>query len=281
MKPPFCSIIIVTHNSQKFLPKAMEALLQQTRPADQILLVDTGSQDATYLKPYASLPSVRVHMAEKESGFCRGNNVGYQLLSPECDYVFLVNPDLFLTPHYLEKAIAWMEQPAHRPCAAITGTTLGFDIEKDEPTGYYDTTGIFSTWYGRWYDRAQRESIDLNRYQSEEEISAICGAVFFCRRHALDQVLLKNGDLLDSSFYMYKEDIDLSLRLKSQNWKLYFVPSLLAYHCRGWSLNRRHMPRKLRLCSALNELRIHFRMRALPKIVYSSIKWTAVKLLDV
>jgi GT2 family glycosyltransferase len=274
------AVIIVTHNSQLFLPKAMQALQQQTRPADQIVIVDSGSEDTRYLEPYRSLPSIKVLLAEGDIGFCRGNNIGFQHIPEQCKYVFLVNPDLFLTPDYLEKAAAYMEQPQAARWAALTGTTLGYDIQGDRPTGRYDTTGVFSTWYGRWYDRAQGEWEQPGRFAKDEEIPAICGANFFCRRAALDQVLLRGSEILDSSFYMYKEDIDLSLRLRRKGWRLQFVPDLFAYHCRGWSPDRRQMARWCRLCSARNDWRIHWSSRSPHKLLYAGLKWIAVYCLD-
>lgn len=266
-----CSVIIVTHNSERFLPKAMQALEQQTRPADQIIIVDSGSQDSNYLKPYKD-----VIFAPRDCGFCVGNNIGFQ--HAKSDYVFLVNPDLFLSPSYIQDAIAYLE--SHPQCGALTGTTLGYDIEADRPTGRYDSTGVFSTWYGRWYDRGQGDQHNPTLYQTIEEIPAICGAVFFCRKKALDQVLVNKKEILDSSFYMYKEDIDLSLRLRKKGWKLQFVPHLIAHHCRGWSSDRSKMPRWCRLCSAQNELRIHYKMRSPHKCFYSSLKWAAVQWLN-
>lgn len=271
----FCSVIIVTHNSELHLPKAMAALRRQTRRADQIILVDSGSKDTSYLSPYAD--EATVVYAKKDIGFCKGNNIGFQHVPKECDYLFLVNPDLFLTEDYLEKAIAFMEQPSQKRCAAITGTTLGYDIRSDQPTGLYDTTGVFSTWYGRWYDRGQGQIAQTDLYQQVEEIPAICGAVFFCRRLALDEVLLRGCEILDNTFYMYKEDIDLSLRLRRKSWKIQFVPYLKAYHCRGWTCDRSKMPRWCRLCSARNEWRIHWRAGSPHKIFYSGLKWAAVK----
>lgn len=274
----FCSVIIVTHNSQLHIPKAMEALRRQTRRADQIIIVDSGSKTIDYLSPYTS--DATVVYAKGDVGFCKGNNIGFQHVSKKCDYLFLVNPDLFLNEDYLERAIAFMEQPDQKKCAAITGTTLGFDIQADASTGLYDTTGVFSTWYGRWYDRGQGQVVQADLYQQVEEIPAICGAVFFCRRKALDQVLLRGSEILDNTFYMYKEDIDLSLRLRRKGWKIQFVPSLKAYHCRGWNQDRRKMPRWCRLCSARNEWLIHWRARSPHKILYSGIKWAAVKWFD-
>src|SRR5262245_10673448 len=112
-----CSVIIVTHNSERYLPKAMNALLQQTRPADQILLVDSGSKDTSYLEPYKQVS--KVILAPKDIGFCRGNNIGYRHIPSQTDYVFLVNPDLFLSADYLQKAATHLEQ--NPQCGALTG----------------------------------------------------------------------------------------------------------------------------------------------------------------
>ncbi len=277
MKKNFCSVIIVTHNSERVLPKAVQALRQQTRPPDQIIIVDSGSKDTGYLKPYTD---ALVKLETGDIGFCKGNNIGYQHVAPECDYLFLVNPDLFLSQDYLEKAIAYLEKPENQQCGAVTGTTLGYDIESDQPTGRYDSTGVFSTWYGRWYDRGQGQSHNPQLYQKTEETPAICGAVFFCRRKALDAVLVNGSEILDSSFYMNTEDIDLSLRLRDQGWKLDFVPGLTAWHCRGWSPDRSKMPRWCRLCSARNEWRIHYKYGSPHKLFYSTLKWAAVQWLD-
>lgn len=280
MKNPFCSVIMVTYNSQLHLPKAMECLEKQTRLPNEIVLVDTGSKNHDYLIPYQHNPRVKVVMAEKESGFCKGNNIGMAHVSKTSDYVFLLNPDAFLTEGYLEQAIAFMEKPEHAKCGALTGSTLGYDLAADCPTGKYDTTGIFKTWYGRWYDRSQGHFLQSDLFSTQEHVPAICGAVFFCRKRALEEVMLRGNEILDNTFYMYKEDIDLSLRLRSRGWDLLFLPNLVAYHCRGWKANRSKMPRKMRLCSARNEFRLQVRCFCFIGIVYSGIKIFCVKLLD-
>lgn len=280
MKNPSCSVIIVTYNSQLHLPKAMECLGQQTHLPNEIVIVDTGSKNHDYLLPYKRYPNVKVVIAEKESGFCKGNNIGMAHVSPTSDYVFLLNPDAFITKGYLEEAMAFMEKPEQAKCGALTGSTLGYDIAANTPTGKYDTTGIFKTWYGRWYDRFQGRPFPSALFFKHEKVPAICGAVFFCRKKALDEVLLRGNEILDNTFYMYKEDIDLSLRLRNKGWSLFFLPTLVAYHCRGWNADRSKMPRKMRLCSARNEFRIHVRSLSLVGIIYSGLKYFSVKFLD-
>jgi GT2 family glycosyltransferase len=173
-----------------------------------------------------------------------------------------------------------MENPLHHRCGALTGTTLGYDIVADKPTGKYDSTGVFHTWYGHWFDRGQGQACQSSLYDRKESIPAICGAIYFARKKALDTVMLRNYEVFDNSFYMYKEDIDLSLRLRRKRWTLDFVPDLIAYHCRGWNRDRSKMPRELRLCSAKNELIIHTRNFMPVPTFYAVCKYAAVKLLD-
>jgi N-acetylglucosaminyl-diphospho-decaprenol L-rhamnosyltransferase len=280
-KNPSCSVIIVTHNSELYIHKTMECLHHQTVLADHVVLVDSGSADLTYLSRYSNQPNVDVVAASKDIGFCKGNNIGLSKISEKCDYVFFLNPDAFLTPDYLEKAMTFMEKPENHQYGALTGTLLGYDIHKDQPTGNYDSTGVFQRWYGHWYDRRQGMKYCFGHYQNPENVPAICGAALFCRKKALDSVLIRNGEIFDNAFFMYKEDIDLSIRLRRQRWKLVFLPDLMAYHCRGWQRDRSKMPRQMRLISARNELKIHMRLYSPVKIVYSFLKYATVKCLDI
>ncbi len=276
-----CSVIIVTYNSQKYLPEAIQCLKQQTLPPHEVIIADTGSKDNDYLDRYVKHPKFKVVFAEKEAGFCKGNNLGLNHVDAQSDFVFLLNPDAFLTPEFLEKAVGFMLQPENSRCGALTGTVLGYDISFGAPTGKYDTTGVFKTWYGRWYDRDQGKQHQAGHYRGDEEVPALCGAVFFCRKKALDEVLINGKEIFDPAFYMYKEDIDLSLRLKRKNWKLMYVPDLIAYHCRGWDSDRKKMSRKARLSSARNELTINFRSISPFGIIYSCAKYYAVRFLDI
>ena len=268
------AVLIVTYNSQKVLPSAMEALSKQTLPPYQVVIVDTGSENLDYLKPYGE--SI---LAKKGGGFCLGNNVGYEKIAPECDYVLLLNPDAFLFPDFIEHGVARMEQDSS--LGALTGTTYGFSLEKMAPNGRYDTTGIQQTWYGKWYDRGQGQLVQKELFDQETDLKAICGAVFFLRKKALDQVLLPEGYIFPPHFYMYKEDIELSLRLSRAGWRLLFVPHLKAYHCRGWQGKRSAIPRLFRLFSAKNELSINVSEKKPLPIIYSVLKWGVVKFFNV
>ncbi len=269
MKNINTAVLVVTHNSEIHIKKMVECIERQTTPPKQLIIVDSGSSNPSYLD---SLQAT-IHKEGRDIGFAKGNNLALKLVDDEVKYILFLNPDAFLAPSFLENAESYMEQ--HPDCGALTGTVLGYDIEKDHSTELYDSTGIFQKWYGKWYDRGQGERYDKSRFDQNEKVPAICAAVMFCRKDALVDAM-KNSQVMDESFYMYKEDIDLSLRLQAKGWALHFVPSLLAYHCRGWSQKRRQMPHQFRLLSARNELKIHLRQQNPLKIMYSLLKYASV-----
>jgi len=268
--------IIVSHDSQKHLRKAVDNLLSATVTPERIVIVDSGSKDITYLTQFQGEPRVRVILEDGDVGFCRGNNIGMQHIAEGSDYILFINPDAFATENFLSEATSFMEKNDN--VGALTPSLLGYDIDTNKPTGLYDSTGIFRRWYGQWFDRDQGLPV-TKKHTDIEAIPAICGALMFCRKSALDQVLI-NDEVFDSRFYMYKEDVDLSQRLTKKGWMLAFLPHLNVYHCRGWATNRKLMPKKFRLASARNDLRVNRGLGPIG-VTYSAFKYLAVLLFNI
>jgi len=273
-------VIIVTHNGGRFMSKNMQCLTEQTRPPDVILIVDSGSDDPSYLRPFEAVANVRIRYEATDVGFCRGNNLAAAELIDEMDYLLFLNPDAFLTKSFLAEAMEFFSRSDASHVGGITGTLLGYDIERDAPTGKLDSTGIFRTWYGRWYDRGQ--GMDVEDYLPPERpqpVPAICGALMLLKTAAVREVLLRGREVFDERLFMWKDDVDLSLRIRKVGWQLLYVPSLKAYHCRGWNRDRSKMPRRDRLLSARNDVRLCLRNRS-PYLVYALAKYAYVALLE-
>lgn len=276
---PRVAVIVVTFNSELVLQRCVDSILSQSRIPESMIIVDNCSSDQAYLGFLSDITNCQVIRLSENEGFCRGNNRGYACASG-CEYVLFLNPDAFLAETFIEEAVARMEDPANSQVGALSGVLLGFDVVGNRPTGKLDSTGIFQTWYGKWYDRGQGAlySPDIRESYTVESVPALCGALMFCRRSALEQVVLRGAEIFDDTFFMYKEDIDLSLRLKSKGWTMGFCEALHCYHGRGWRSRNKMLPISKYL-SARNELRVSLRNHA-KGFFYSSLKFLYVCIVE-
>lgn len=268
------SAIIVTHNSAGVLPHCLEALGRQSMPANRIVIVDSGSTEREYLETLRKKDGLILLEAEN-IGFGQANNLGMSAIPPEPGTVLFLNPDTFLHSDFIANCCRILEK--NLQIGVITGKMLGYDPVHGKPTGKLDSTGIFRKWYGRWYDRGQGET-DAGRYDASSEVPAVCGALMCCRTEAL--MSLGGGAVFDKEFFLYKEDIELSLRLRDKGWQLVYDPTLLAYHCRGWQKDRQLIPHSLRCMAAWNEVLL-YKKHPSPYIVWAIFKHLLVKYLRV
>lgn len=256
------AVIIVTHNSQAVLPRCLAALARQTVPPDVLVLVDSGSVDTGYLQPYLDHQTqIEISVLFVENvGFSQANNIGYQTVSQASDFILFLNPDAFPAPNSIELALAFFADNNNRQAGCIGARLLGFDCDRDLPADRrLDSTGVFRKWYGCWYDRGQGEA-DSGQYMTREEVPAVCGAFFFCRKSMLEQVAWKGEKgkaVFDPDFFLYKEDIELCLRIKKAGWWIIYLPEITVHHCRGWQQDRQRISYHLRLTAAKSELLLY------------------------
>ena len=252
------NVIIVTHNSEDVIDRCISALDHQSFAIEKTIIIDSGSDDASYLDRFRNRSGFSV-CYEDNIGFGAANNRGITHLTHDCRYLLFINPDTFVHEASIHKAVEVIE---HVPDAAIiTGMLEGYDLQGNTPTGCLDSTGIFRSWFGRWYDRGMGRKRQGNE-QRPQYIPAVCGAFMFCRMSAIKSEF---PELFDESLFMYKEDIELCLRLAATGWKFYYTPDIQAYHCRGWNRKRSEISRQSKLMSAENEIKMY---RKHPSIYY-------------
>jgi GT2 family glycosyltransferase len=268
--------VIVTHDSEKFIERAVDRLLAGTEVPDRVVIVDSGSADTSRVEHIASSHhEVELIALEHNVGFCAANNIGLDALG-DLERVLFLNPDAFVTPDFVRGAMAVLD--ADSMIGAMNPKLLGAEPERGNPTGLIDCAGVFQTAIGKVYDRGQGEPDRGQFDHGLEDVPALCAAAMLCRRDALQSVA-KGSEVFDERFFMYKEDVDLSYRLARVGWRTVYDSRLVVHHCRGW--DRKAMPRWARRRSLANEWRMWIkgsvpaRLRA-PMLGYLLIKSIAV-----
>lgn len=106
--------VITTYNRSDVLPRAINSVLQQTLPADEVIIVDDGSSDDTQrvLEPYKNYARL-IH--QKNAGISHTRNTAIKLASS--DWIAFLDDDDEWLPDKLEKQHALIQQfPDYRLC---------------------------------------------------------------------------------------------------------------------------------------------------------------------
>lgn len=268
----FC-LITVSYNNSNYIPYLIESIKRSSiKSSFHLFISDNNSSDFDKIKTIcASESNVTLIASNSNFGFCKGNNIAVtQSLKLDPKYIAFINPDLFLTASWLDKAAKILNND--KSIGVLSGPLFHFDFESKKATGKIDSLGINITPYGKWFDVSQGQP--CFEIVDSAFPFAICGALMLIPRKVIDILLKTDGYVFNEKFFMYKEDVDLSLRVQKLGYKILVHPDLVAYHCRGWKKDRRTMPFLPKRLSAINDVRVALRHRlinlpfALVKLFY-------------
>jgi GT2 family glycosyltransferase len=161
-----------------------------------------------------------------EAGFVRAINTGIRHTTGE--FVMLCNADLFLSATYVDEILSFFDQ--HARAGAASGKILRYEITDDRTTDIIDTAGLVMGRNRRVLVRGEGER-DAGQLEGVEQVFGNDGVGLILRRRALESIKI-DGEYLDESFFMYKEDWDLSWRLRLAGWECWYVPTAIAFHAR-------------------------------------------------
>jgi GT2 family glycosyltransferase len=185
--------------------------------------VDNGSTDGSAAMVRKRFPWVRLIENRENLGFAAANNQAIR--ESEGRTVLLLNSDTELRSGALETLLAFMED---HPWAGGCGARLLNADGSLQPSCHPMLTPWREFWRLVFLDRLYRvATYDMSNWDSTRprEVEVIKGACLLLRREALDQV-----GLLDESYFMYTEEMDLCYRLLQAGWKLYWVPQAQVVH---------------------------------------------------
>ena len=211
--PQQTSVIIVAYNSGHFLEDCVSSIYD-SEPEVEVLIVDNASTDGSANSACAEFPGVRIVRSERNLGFGAGNNLG----AAQASHPFLVflNPDTVVIMGWLEALVNPLVEDL-----SIGLVTLKV-LLRDEPERI-NVAGLNVHLSGISMCRGLGEA--RTAYETEAEVAAISGVSFAMRRD-LFQAL--GG--FDEDFFLYMEDVDLSLRTWLAGYRCLYVPCGLVLH---------------------------------------------------
>ncbi len=223
-------VSLVTFNGAAHVQHCLNSLKRQTLRDFALVVFDNASTDSTIDIVREWAPHARIIQSKKNVGFGVGHNeVIRHTLSK---YVCVLNQDCALEPDYLQVCVDFLNGDAHT--GSVTGGLLTVQSLTDRPHhGTVDTLGLEMSL--PMHVSNLGAGTNSRSWSHSLQVRGVPATAALYRRSALDDIsLTMNGirEYFDEDFFMYKEDIDLALRLELRGWKSCGLPQARGYHIR-------------------------------------------------
>jgi GT2 family glycosyltransferase len=231
------SVIIVNYNVEYFLEQCLLSVEKAAKNIDaEIFVVDNNSVDGSVNLVKEKFPFVKLIENKKNTGFSFANNQAIKESNGK--YVLLLNPDTLVEEDTFEKIITFMN--THQDAGGLgvmmvdgKGIFLP-ESKRGLPTpmvAFYKIFGLSALFpKSKIFGRYHVGYLDKNK---THEIEILSGAFMLLRKKVLDEI-----GLLDETFFMYGEDIDLSFRITKAGYKNYYYPETKIIHYKGESTKK-------------------------------------------
>jgi len=204
----------------------------------EIFVVDNASTDGSVEMLQEKFPFVKVIANPNNVGFSKANNQAIEKATGE--FILLLNPDTVVAEDTFTKCYDFMDSFINRRAGALgvrmidgKGNFLP-ESKRGLPTpevAFYKTFGLAKLFpksekFGKYH-------LGFIDEFKAYEIDVLSGAFMFIRKAVLDRV-----GLLDETFFMYGEDIDLSYRIQKKGYKNFYFPDTTIIHYKGESTKK-------------------------------------------
>jgi N-acetylglucosaminyl-diphospho-decaprenol L-rhamnosyltransferase len=210
---PTLSVLIVAWNSREELARSLPAVATELGEGDELIVLDNASEDGTVEAAAEPAPGARIVRSPRNLGFAAGCNAAAAHASG--DLLVILNPDAAPRPGFGEAIRRpWVEERGWAAWQALVADGDGRTINSAGNPVHF--TGI--VWAGKHGE-------PIETAPPAGEVTALSGACLAIPRRIWEEV---GG--FPERFFLYHEDVDLSLRLRLAGGALGIEPSAVVDH---------------------------------------------------
>jgi len=230
------SISIVNWNAEDMLNRCLNSIVENVKGiAYEVIVIDNNSQDGSVKMVRSSFPQLNLIENNSNLGFAKGNNQAYRMAKGR--NFLLLNPDTVVTPNSLEKMVEFLDNndKAGAVCARLLNPDGSFqNYYARFPTFW--TMVLLWTIPNRFFKNSKiirgylMKDDDFNRVRTIEQPPASCLMI--------KTELFKGEDLMDKSFPILFNDVDLCRRIYDRGYEIYLIPEAGIIHEKGHDLKR-------------------------------------------
>ncbi|MGH2595616.1 MAG: glycosyltransferase family 2 protein [Actinomycetota bacterium] len=229
------AVVIVNFNTGDYLERCLASLeAHRGEIAIDVLVIDNASHDRSHAAAVAAHPWAR--LIENPANVFLSPAWNQGIRATEAPYVLLLNPD---TEWWKGTLADYVAVARANPHAGIVGPMVRNTDGSVYPSGRPLPSVVDAVGHGflgpfapgnRFTRRYHMQGWDRS---TEREVDWVSGCCMLFPRKAFDEV-----GLLDESFLLYGEELDMATRLHDAGWTVLFTPEVEILHELGVSTGR-------------------------------------------
>ena len=233
--------VVVAHDGAAWLPRVIQSLLDQSRPVQRVVAVDTGSRDRSGSVLADLLGRSVVFGMDRAAGYGeavtralqhRAANVnvpgpGGLPGAERAEWVWLLHDDCEPAPDALEQLL---RGAAETRSAAV----LGPKVKDWADRQVILEAGITIDTAGRRITGVEPREVDQGQHDGDRDCLAVSSAGMLIRRDVWDSV---GG--FDTGMALFREDVDFCWRVHSAGYRVRVITDAVVYHVEASARRRR------------------------------------------
>jgi GT2 family glycosyltransferase len=215
-------VVIVNWNGATDTEKCLESLFRlETHPVI-VTVIDNSKNHAPCVLLQSQFKNVEFIFCEKNLGFALACNIGWEKsVGLGTDYTLFLNNDTEVVSPFLHDALMFMH---HNSNVAAVSPLIN----------YFDSPSM------PWFHSSHIDGVTVDivhapaqQLDSPHLVPWLSGCAMLIRTE-----LLSDCSGFDGKFFLYSEDVDLSLKLRKMGYDLAIIPTLSILHKVGASTNK-------------------------------------------
>jgi GT2 family glycosyltransferase len=218
--PSIWAIVLTHGGAEEITAACFDSLLEQDYPNLTVLLVDNASFDGSGARLRDRYPTNRYLNTGGNLGYTGGNNRGIEYaVKNGAQYVLILNNDTVVEP----TCVSVLAQSA--AAAGRFGAIAPKILYWDDPAHVWYAGGDFSAMRAIGMHRGLGDADNPNEAPRLEPMTFASGCCFLMPA----SVAREMGGFRED-FFIYCEDVELSLRLTKAGYSMYYQPAARLLH---------------------------------------------------
>lgn len=238
MKKVFISIINFNgqENTEKCLQSLEKIIIKDIELS--VVVVDNASiqQFTPNSKQFKNF-SFKIIRNETNTGFSGGHNSGIKYaLAHGVDYIIILNNDTVTDSECVQELVKAAEKTE---TIGIVSPKIYFSkgseyhkdrYKKDELGKVIWYAGGKIDWNNMYESHRGVDEVDHGQYDTIEETDFATGCCLLIKKEVIEKV-----GMFDERYFLYKEDVDLSIRVKRAGYRIVYAPKAFLWHANASS----------------------------------------------